>query len=115
LPTQYVPFTQRAWHAGESVFDGRANCNDYSIGIELEGCDSRDFTQAQYETLTQITGAIMQYWPKITIKLQRTGSPDIVISRQTEKRIRDRRSIGMVIIYHYNFQASGSLNCFFIA
>ena len=40
LITQYVPFTQRAWHAGESDYEGRANCNDYSIGIELEGCDN---------------------------------------------------------------------------
>lgn len=81
--TQYVPFTQRAWHAGESAFEGRANCNDYSIGIELEGCDSRDFTQAQYETLAHLTGAIMQYWPKIT-KDRITGHCHIAPNRKTD-------------------------------
>ena len=64
--TQYVPFTQRAWHAGESEFENRANCNDYAIGIELQGCDKEDFTQAQYKTLANVTGAIRQLWPKIS-------------------------------------------------
>jgi AmpD protein len=45
--TQYVPFDQRAWHAGQSTFDGRERCNDFSVGIELEGGDDRDFTEAQ--------------------------------------------------------------------
>ena len=83
LTTQYVPFTQRAWHAGESVFKGRPNCNDYSIGIELEGCDSKDFTREQYQTLAHITGAIMQYWPKIT-KDRITGHCHIAPNRKTD-------------------------------
>lgn len=81
--TQYVPFTQRAWHAGDSSFEGRKNCNDYAIGIELEGCDSKDFTQVQYEILTDITGAIMQYWPKIT-KDRITGHCHISPNRKTD-------------------------------
>lgn len=81
--TQYVPFNQRAWHAGESEFEGRASCNDYSIGIELEGCDSEDFTQAQYNTLVNVTGAIMQFWPKIT-KQRITGHCHIAPNRKTD-------------------------------
>ncbi|RYZ78427.1 MAG: 1,6-anhydro-N-acetylmuramyl-L-alanine amidase AmpD, partial [Proteobacteria bacterium] len=47
--TQFVPFDARAWHAGASSFQDVANCNDYSIGIELEGCDNIAYTDAQYE------------------------------------------------------------------
>ena len=49
--TQFVPFHQRAWHAGVSVFDGRSACNDYSIGIELEGADTTPYTNLQYARL----------------------------------------------------------------
>ena len=83
LITQYVPFTQRAWHAGESDYEGCANCNDYSIGIELEGCDNKDFTQAQYVTLVNITGAITQFWPKIS-KQRITGHCHIAPNRKTD-------------------------------
>jgi len=83
LLTQYVPFTQRAWHAGESEYEGRANCNDYSIGIELEGCDNKDFTQEQYETLVNLTGAIIQFWPKIS-KQRITGHCHIAPDRKTD-------------------------------
>ena len=48
---QFVPFHKRAWHAGRSVFNGRENCNDFSIGIELEGADNVDYETAQYEAL----------------------------------------------------------------
>src|ERR1700757_5281000 len=50
--TQYVPFERRAWHAVESCYEGRSRCNDFSIGIELEGCDTQTFTAAQYGALT---------------------------------------------------------------
>ena len=83
LITQYVPFTQRAWHAGESVYEGRANCNDDSIGIELEGCDNNDFTQAQYVALVNITGAITQFWPKIS-KQRIIGHCHIAPNRKTD-------------------------------
>ncbi len=83
VPTQYVPFTRRAWHAGSSSFAGRKNCNDYAIGIELEGCDSKDFTRAQYKILTDITHAIMQYWPNIT-KDRIVGHCHIAPDRKTD-------------------------------
>ncbi len=81
--TQYVPFTQRAWHAGESKFEGRTNCNDYSIGVELEGCDDKGFTQVQYATLVNITGAITQFWPKIN-KQRIAGHCHIAPGRKTD-------------------------------
>lgn len=64
--TQFVPFHKRAWHAGKSGFDGRENCNDFSIGIELEGTDTDVFTDAQYSALTAITRVIQQHYPAIT-------------------------------------------------
>ena len=63
---QYVPLNRRAWHAGTSNFRGRGNCNDFSIGIELEGCDELPFTDAQYTTLAQATHAIRSRFPAIT-------------------------------------------------
>lgn len=63
---QYVPFHQRAWHAGLSQFDGRETCNDFSIGIELEGTDSIPYTDKQYACLADITKLIMKQYPKIT-------------------------------------------------
>ena len=83
LVTQYVPFTQRAWHAGVSEYEGRSNCNDYSIGIELEGCDNRDFTDEQYETLVNITEVIIQFWPKMN-KQRITGHCHIAPDRKTD-------------------------------
>jgi AmpD protein len=62
---QYVPLNQRAWHAGTSNYCGREQCNDFSIGIELEGADDQPFTDAQYLTLSQATEAIMHLYPAI--------------------------------------------------
>ena len=62
---QFVPFHQRAWHAGRSSFNGRENCNDFSIGIELEGTDEVDYEPAQYETLSQVITALRQTWPRL--------------------------------------------------
>src|SRR3546814_7987721 len=58
--TQYVPLHARAWHAGVSSFEGRERCNDFSIGIELEGCDDRPFTQKQYRRLITVTHLLLQ-------------------------------------------------------
>lgn len=63
---QYVPFSRRAWHAGESRWGGRAACNDFSIGIELEGCDNTPYTEPQYDTLIAVASAIRGAYPAIT-------------------------------------------------
>lgn len=64
--TQYVPFTKRAWHAGPSQFRSRENCNDYGIGIELEGTDVIAYTEAQYQTLSWIIILLQEAYPGIT-------------------------------------------------
>lgn len=60
---QFVSADARAWHAGVSSFRGRANCNDYSIGIELEGRDDSGFEPAQYDTLASVCAAIAAAYP----------------------------------------------------
>lgn len=81
--TQYVPFTQRAWHAGASVFCGRQNCNDFSIGIELEGCDDVPYAAPQYDTLARLSQLLMQTWPGIT-QARIVGHADIAPGRKTD-------------------------------
>ena len=81
--TQYVPTTQRAWHAGESQFEGRTRCNDFSIGIELEGTDDTPFTDAQYATLTAMTQAVLKVYLKITPK-RIVGHSNIAPGRKTD-------------------------------
>ena len=80
---QFVPFTQRAWHAGESVFNGRVACNDFSIGIELEGTEFEAFSKNQYSSLFQCTAAIMQAYPAITIE-NIVGHQDIAPGRKCD-------------------------------
>ena len=63
--TQYVTFDRRAWHAGESVFEGRRDCNDFSIGIELEGTDSRPYRPIQYDRLEALIAALRVAYPAI--------------------------------------------------
>ncbi len=63
---QYVPFQRRAWHAGVSCFQGREGCNDFSIGIELEGCDEHPYEDVQYERLIPLTRSLMRHYPAIT-------------------------------------------------
>lgn len=80
---QFVPFDERAWHAGESDFQGRSCCNDFSIGIELEGTDNIEFTEQQYSRLTDVTKIIMQTYP--LIKSDRiVGHCDIAPGRKTD-------------------------------
>jgi AmpD protein len=81
--TQFVPFDQKAWHAGQSLFKGRDNCNDFSIGIELEGTDSQDFTPDQYERLIQVSRALMAQYPLITLD-SIVGHSDIAPGRKTD-------------------------------
>lgn len=80
---QYVPLNRRAWHAGVSSFCGRESCNDFSIGIELEGSDEHPFTDAQYVTLTEATDAILAHYPAIT-RERIKGHADIAPGRKTD-------------------------------
>ncbi|HOY22764.1 MAG TPA: 1,6-anhydro-N-acetylmuramyl-L-alanine amidase AmpD [Cellvibrio sp.] len=81
--TQFVPFEARAWHAGASSFEGIANCNDYSIGIELEGCDNIAYTDAQYNALAKVTRQILVAYPLITSE-RIVGHNQIAPARKTD-------------------------------
>lgn len=79
---QLVSFDERAWHAGRSCYLGVPECNDYSIGIELEGTDDLPFTDAQYAALTPVLCAIQQAYPQTQNHL--TGHSDIAPGRKTD-------------------------------
>lgn len=81
--TQFVPFGMRAWHAGESRFQDRTRCNDFSIGIELEGCDDQPYEEAQYTTLGNVMRALMARYPDITPE-RTVGHSDIAPGRKTD-------------------------------
>lgn len=80
---QYVNFDERAWHAGQSCFDGRERCNDYSIGIELEGADDIAYEPLQYARLSKLAVALMQVYPGITPQ-RIVGHKDIAPGRKTD-------------------------------
>ena len=80
---QFVPFRHRAWHSGVSCFQGRDACNDFSIGIELEGTDDLPYSEAQYETLTAVTKALLASYPGLH-KDRITGHADIAPGRKTD-------------------------------
>jgi AmpD protein len=80
---QYVPFHKRAWHAGVSVYEGRENCNDYSIGIELEGTETIDYTQAQYDALNKVIDVLLSTYPNLS-KQRIAGHSDIAPNRKTD-------------------------------
>ena len=80
---QFVPFTQRAWHAGESEFRGRPRCNDYSIGIELEGEDTIPYDERQYAVLPGIIRAIASAYPRITMR-EIAAHSDVAPGRKTD-------------------------------
>lgn len=77
---QFVPCEKRAWHAGESCWEGRARCNDYSLGIELEGTDTVPFTDAQYAALVPLTRALQKTYPISSI----AGHSDVAPGRKTD-------------------------------
>lgn len=80
---QFVPFNKRAWHAGDSFFEGKSHCNDFSIGIELEGTDDVPYEQAQYQQLTRVIAALRDAY--VTIGCQRiVGHADIAPGRKTD-------------------------------
>ena len=80
---QYAPFDKRAWHAGKSNYQGRERCNDFSIGIELEGTESTPYTEAQYIQLKEVIAALLKSYPKLS-KNQITGHSDIAPGRKTD-------------------------------
>jgi len=80
---QFVPFTERAWHAGESCFRGQHRCNDYSIGIELEGEDETPYDSRQYAALRQVLNAIFRAYPAITAR-EVAGHCDIAPGRKSD-------------------------------
>ncbi|MFC3606826.1 1,6-anhydro-N-acetylmuramyl-L-alanine amidase AmpD [Stutzerimonas tarimensis] len=63
--TQFVSCRDRAWHAGVSCFDERPNCNDYSLGIELEGTDHLPYSEAQYRSLIALARLLRHHYPRI--------------------------------------------------
>ncbi len=80
---QFVSFNDRAWHAGQSHFKGRDNCNDFSIGIELEGADHIAYTDQQYQQLSAVTLLIQQHYPLVTVE-NIAGHNDIAPQRKTD-------------------------------
>ncbi len=80
---QFVNFNEGAWHAGISEFEGSENCNDFSIGIELEGTDDVEYTDKQYTQLVRVTKQIIQAYPKIT-RDRICGHSDIAPQRKTD-------------------------------
>jgi len=79
---QFVPFDERAWHAGKSNFQGRECCNDFSIGIELEGTDCDDFEEIQYQQLARLIKALQTTYPDIADHI--TGHSDIAPGRKKD-------------------------------
>ena len=80
---QYVPFERRAWHAGASCFGSREACNDYSIGIELEGADDIPYTDAQYWQLAELIRRLRSVFPQI-LQENIVGHSDIAPGRKTD-------------------------------
>ena len=81
--TQFVPFDARAWHAGSSSFAGVADCNNYSIGIELEGADNIPYSDAQYLALEKVSRQLLLTYPKLTPE-RITGHSDVAPGRKTD-------------------------------
>lgn len=81
--TQYVPFNKRAWHAGKSKYKGREKCNDFSIGIELEGTESSTYTERQYTQLALLILCLVKTYPNLSLE-NITGHSDIAPLRKTD-------------------------------
>jgi len=80
---QFVPFNKRAWHAGVSSYKGNQDCNNFSIGIELEGSEDDSYTNDQYESLIDATKEILRNYPNID-KSRIIGHSDIAPNRKTD-------------------------------
>ncbi len=81
--TQYVKFTDRAWHAGVSRYEGRQACNDFSVGVELEGTDDLPYEPAQYRVLAEIVAALCAAYPSLSAE-RVVGHSDIAPGRKTD-------------------------------
>ena len=80
---QYVPFSKRAWHAGDSCFHGRRACNDFSVGIELEGQDTEPYTDRQYAQLAAVMQVLVATYPGLALD-RVAGHSDIAPGRKTD-------------------------------
>ncbi|MEZ5568162.1 MAG: 1,6-anhydro-N-acetylmuramyl-L-alanine amidase AmpD [Halioglobus sp.] len=80
---QFVDFGERAWHAGVSHYSGRDNCNDFSIGIELEGTDEEPYTDAQYAALVAVTRLLLAFYPGLSAS-HIAGHSDIAPGRKSD-------------------------------
>ena len=80
---QFVNFNDRAWHAGQSLYDGRKRCNDFSIGIELEGTDDQPYTPLQYQKLAEVSRALINAYPAMSAE-RITGHQHIAPGRKTD-------------------------------
>jgi len=81
--TQFVPFDKRAWHAGESKYKGLENCNNYSIGIELEGVDDIPYTEEQYAQLAEVLQNLYDLYPLLSRDTM-AGHSDVAPGRKTD-------------------------------
>ena len=81
--TQFVPFDKRAWHAGASEWQGRKNCNDFSIGIELEGTDESSFEDSQYDVLVDTLVALLRRYSTLSLA-NVVGHSEIAPGRKTD-------------------------------
>lgn len=100
--TQFVSFAERAWHAGQSCFGERKDCNDFSIGVELEGSDHVPYTEEQYQRLTRLTRVLMTAYPGITEE-RIVGHSDIAPGRKTDP--------GPAFDWAYYFNLLGQAPC----
>jgi N-acetyl-anhydromuramoyl-L-alanine amidase len=81
--TQYVSFADRAWHAGQSSYQGRAACNDFSVGVELEGTDTLPYEATQYEALAAVVAALCAAYPRLSAD-RLVGHSDVAPGRKTD-------------------------------
>ena len=81
--TQYVPFGERAWHAGVSQYRTRSGCNDFSVGVELEGTDDIAYTDAQYAQLVEVIAALIEAYPSLSPE-HLVGHSDVAPGRKSD-------------------------------
>lgn len=81
--TQYVAFNHRAWHAGLSEYKGQKKCNDYSIGIELEGTETQEYADEQYKQLNRVIKTLLNYYPALS-RQAIVGHSDVAPGRKTD-------------------------------